>query len=1696
VVTNQQTEQVNMLTVRGDINSPYSFYEWRKVNSTTTPDQEYVLYKNYLTLWYNEKKKTVTDSRTQLRLNYIALLQQLQLFFPTTEAEKWFQEIDFNNENELLLSIPYFAKKLKDISLYYLKVRENVQKSKIKYNLVGTNQGLEKHLREIILNAFTKKVGNSATISSEIWNSVPELSSIKDSLSIEIEELYDDQIYKDQDPVLPTSTYFDLTASQNIEYFNNKNIPLSANTWIFESGNIPVSDTTLFDNINLANKLIQYYIGEDKFSATTLGTTLSTNVEIYNQPIQSGNNFFYWPVGTSLPDIENSQKYKDVLINEAGLKEVATAGVTIEQADTIFLKTKNIYEGAWLRFKQYDEKQDTLVAYFEGNQKTSFRFPFPGYGLSADDISWTGPSTKYTGEFNYLDKDNKVSVLQEYWTSNLSLTTAEPISLNKTNLYSTGAYASLTYNSADKIRLFESAPTFDSNLFAGSINEAWLYKFTKTDIPISRENANLIIWPYGRFTSEDGYPSYLPDDLNTICRPIPLTSILIPQGTFSNTFEAADIIYKLPSFFSSIEDAIECAWLSGSSYNDALSSYQIQGTKQNGLNLLCEPSTYTIFKWEGTDNTDIKNVFITLQHQPDCPYGRSEVATYLESDRCNCRAVLYTPFGHPGSTYDTYNLLGDFVAEINNPFLETSFDLKDWKDEYNTSYTTSSAFAWYQTSNKPQWGNNGQWVVSNSGKKIQFNLRNNRYYIYYRGNTPSQQLPNYILHHSYNNDVKTTWIKAKKSNNTWISTDALSDLILYPGDVLVYQKASGVTYTTLSTTLTQPPTRENRGNIWVDYDYVSLVPDAFNTFPRITVSYPSVAYTNPDVQNIQDSYQQFPSVNLNQLYFQTPSTSNLTPQSIVWGLIDPTGRLQNFYGSTSFSFFPSITGEYKILFGAITGTDVSSRVDLISTTNGIEVTSLTNITPVTGIYLFTNIPPITAIFDTAATITSSTFISPAPGFILNTNLYGWNYNTGTLDSNTNFPGARPFWAIGFTDKNVITNYKGIDSWGTPFRLVDSHNIVTQPLISDIILESNNTIEYDRKYFTAFTWNQPITYRVEVKEKQWCTLNFETTGTSNLAQILNNLTNQLVTDATTTPSNIKFTNFINNDPVQIYYNAITPFVWSITAEPEIFKQELINPEIFKKYESVSPWKNLTNRNYPTVALFPALNELYTKEDKGGFFIPNNLGISLFVNQNFTANLNLTSSSLTGTFEDINFRIEGRGLTKTDQPTPYKDVEVNNSWLKVPITAGPAAGLIKQDVNKKYQKFIPYQSSYETNIVYHTGLITPTSRQDPWDGSKDDIWGDTLNKPESFTGVINVDAWAEKQILKQFNKQLDAWCTDIYGNQYGLYKVLNESGIYDRKNIVGEIWTRKNSQSTGPAATTLKNVFDTYQNSYLINELTGIGVKHIDVFFDTLMVETTGVVLFEKIQYDYTTDNLFSITDNARYISLAIPVSTQLVRELTNTLDLNAVFAKCGETWFNPKEKQVFISVCGLQDYILIPELYKLDLNTLNLTKQFPLNDYDLLTINELSSLSSTNIERPILSFDNNNEFTLTVKTQNSNNILNIVELSINTIKQPYTLNDVTVYSALTSSPFTPQLPYINHTTLFTLSTNNAFSYQLTAQNTPEQFLLIDAPSWVTVSNSGLITGLTPDIADVYYGTLLISNSDGTAYQSLTINVTSI
>lgn len=1679
-IGNQQTLQkyarpLFVSSTTSDTDSPLSFRDWFNVYRGIIPGQEYKQYNGYLINWYKDKSQVITEPKIQLRLNYLTLLRQLQVFFTKEEAENWYNKVDITNDKELLLSIPYFARKLKDISLYYLQLRNAIKESRIKYNQTGTNVGILQQLQKLILLNYTQKPNSSISLPSSVWRNVPELSSIKDTITIQIEELYDTKNYFDRSPTTPISSYHNANDLELHNFLTSKGLSLTSTEWIYKLGVNPLSanytELSGGDLSELSKQIAEKYLGQDKYISTT--QSFSARTDFFDIPLSVGNNFLMWPSGVYNLKTKLNSRYISSLINESGLSTGATAGSSLELADTVFKKTTRGIEGAWYRNNLYDYKTLDMSAKLDANSKTEFRFPFPGYGLSAEDITWTGFDLKSTPQFLFLNNEIQQEVLRNYWSTIIDLTSCKPLPLNDTTLISNRAYPSKDYNHSDYIKIWPTPPNYDEVVFSGSVNEAWLYRMTQTDISISLSGNTVIVWPYESINPDDDFPAYYPADFASVCTSLPISSINFSKAIAGNALSSSDVIYKITNYQDTPELATECCWLSGKTKGYAAT--KILKTEQNELQFIATPGEYTKFIWEGPEFTDANNVFKSLKHQPDCKFVNTNDSTYLNSGLCTCKQVLFTPFGHPGENYNDYNGFTDFIIE--NNFDPQDLDLSVWRDSTNTEYLQSSAFGWFKTNSKTGWGD-GQWFTGSSRNGNNFYLQNGKAYVYYRVAVKKQDkqvvvLPEYVVRYPYN-AVNRTWIRAlKNSDGEWISTDQNSSMVIHPGDILLYQRTQTSSYSLTGAILETIDISENRGSIWTSSDYISIGPDK-----SFVLSYPYETYTNPvtALNAANPAYPQYPALNLN---------SNIV-SILQWSLSVPGQPIQYFTNQPSVLITPTLTGLYTFAVTAMSAAVLPPQ----AIASGSTFYYLN-----TGLYIFTNIPPVTAVPNTILVQTLTSYSAPVPGYVLNTPLKGWDYNLGQVNqySFLSNSGAKPYWAKAYNQKDEYTGFKGIESWGKPQRFVSKYNILTQPEISDIFLEVGNRIEYTRKTSTDLFWSQPLDLTVTIDSNEWCTLNVVVSNVSNLADQIQEYKNDLEVYPTVEKSNLSFESFVDNEPVEVYYNALNSFTWNITANPQIPETIFQSPSAILGITAKQPWANLPNQFYPTVAALPELDELYSTIDIGGFFTPTSIGASVYVDQDYTATLSNTSVALGQYFENIKQRYNGRGLTKELQQTPYINYTENNIWAKEPTVTGPIAGTNKKSVFKKYQKFIPYQSGYESNPRLKIGLLNPQSRQSPWGGKEDSEWTDLQNKPTTFTGELDIEVWADTQILKQVGLQVDNWVTDIFGNQYSLYKDLNNILPINRKNIPGEIWVRKNSQLVEPANKSLLNVFDTYTGTSIIKELTGYGIRKIDLFFDTLLIETSGAIIFEKINYDYSSDNIFSVSDEARYISLAMPVITNFDKEFSNISLSSYSFAKAGETWFFPERKEVIQSICGLVNGIMTPELYQIDINTQNLKKIFPISVEDISTIHSLSSLGLNSIEPPILSHNNlKKEFLLTILGKSDTSTTIIIELKITDLTVKNLVN-VTVYTPVSINTLN-EPPIISQNLFVSLSANSTLNFQCNTENGPAVFEKITGPDWVNLTPTGLFTGIPPLIPTTYNTTFKAFNAFGPTFYSFIVVTT--
>lgn len=201
--------------------------------------------------------------------------------------------------------------------------------------------------------------------------------------------------------------------------------------------------------------------------------------------------------------------------------------------------------------------------------------------------------------------------------------------------------------------------------------------------------------------------------------------------------------------------------------------------------------------------------------------------------------------------------------------------------------------------------------------------------------------------------------------------------------------------------------------------------------------------------------------------------------------------------------------------------------------------------------------------------------------------------------------------------------------------------------------------------------------------------------------------------------------------------------------------------------LAAYGNLANRYFPTVATYPNNPaDLVTENQLGGYFLPKNLGVSVYLTKDITYSLDTSQLSL-GTYSYIDPAIynKGRGLTKTDQSNIVTH-ETNVSWMKAIHVSNEYNGnLINTDT---FQKFVPYQSAYESKKIDSNGVVTAQDNFEFWNGPVKNDWiennsANKLDKEKYF----DINAHITELVITP-GYDLYSWGTDIYGTQYSLYK----------------------------------------------------------------------------------------------------------------------------------------------------------------------------------------------------------------------------------------------------------------------------------------------------------------------------------------
>ncbi len=316
-IINQDTQPQDYL----DLYSPFSFFDFLKyLKSDLPPLQVNNLYVEYLRLWGEYKNNTKIQINQTIQERYLELIKEITLKYTTLEEKRFLTNIDYLNELELDIILPFYSKKIVEICNIYSEKREKLKFKLEKNKKKGTFSSVEESIYETITDVLI-------TDELEVTNyqKLVNQEDLLNDLNIEIEELYD--IYTSYLDNNPTKTYEDYEVQTDLRkrlYSSNIN-DIDANIFI----NIDKAiSNQIFDKVYVflnelgKNFSINYDINQvnlnckpdDRlFSLVNENKTKATRlVDLRYKLIKKyiGTDFYYIETGSTITDVTSAILFK------------------------------------------------------------------------------------------------------------------------------------------------------------------------------------------------------------------------------------------------------------------------------------------------------------------------------------------------------------------------------------------------------------------------------------------------------------------------------------------------------------------------------------------------------------------------------------------------------------------------------------------------------------------------------------------------------------------------------------------------------------------------------------------------------------------------------------------------------------------------------------------------------------------------------------------------------------------------------------------------------------------------------------------------------------------------------------------------------------------------------------------------------------------------------------------------------------------------------------------------------------------------------------------------------------------------------------------------------------------------------------------------------------------------------------------
>jgi hypothetical protein len=167
-----------------DLNTPFSFTDFLKyTNNLYTPTIYNELYIDYIKRWYNTKNEITVTEDEFIQKQYIELLKEITLTYTSDDERRYLQNVNFEDPEDLEIIIPFYARKIKEIVIFYKERRDKLKFVVERNKRKTTAFSIDRAAREIIIDyLFDSNTRSTLNI---------DIDTITDNMQIDVEELID-----------------------------------------------------------------------------------------------------------------------------------------------------------------------------------------------------------------------------------------------------------------------------------------------------------------------------------------------------------------------------------------------------------------------------------------------------------------------------------------------------------------------------------------------------------------------------------------------------------------------------------------------------------------------------------------------------------------------------------------------------------------------------------------------------------------------------------------------------------------------------------------------------------------------------------------------------------------------------------------------------------------------------------------------------------------------------------------------------------------------------------------------------------------------------------------------------------------------------------------------------------------------------------------------------------------------------------------------------------------------------------------------------------------------------------------------------------------------------------------------------------------------------------------------------------------